>query len=211
MSDESALLAAIVANPNELVPRMMLADLLQEQGRAQEAEDWRRRPHQNSPFASLVGRTVRQVKFNGDHLLTLLTDEGPIGYRAEGDCCSWSWYYRILNPENLIDQKVVAVSEGRTDDVDPNDGLGQQEDDQVYGYCLMTAKGATEITFRNSSNGYYGGWIKPVHTDLCNTDSDAVLTESWVHPPKEKAVMGCGAPTGDCDCAQCLFPTGGQR
>jgi hypothetical protein len=30
----------------------------------------------------------------------------------------------------------------------------------VYGYKLRTDKGHATIAFRNSSNGYYGGWLE---------------------------------------------------
>jgi uncharacterized protein (TIGR02996 family) len=205
MTDEQALLSVVSSHPDEVTPRLMLADLLTEQGREKEAEGWRRLPHRSSPFASLVGRTVTEVKLNDD-TLTLLTNDGPFSYLAMGDCCSVSWFYRVLGAENLIGQTVVAVAEGKTDDIDPDDGLARQECDEAYGYCLLTAKGACEVTFRNSSNGYYGGWLEVVRRDAVGDDGHTVVG-SWVHPP----AMKCGQSAG-CGCGKCFYPTegGGQ-
>lgn len=201
--DEQALLATIAMHPDEKTPRMMLADYLLEHGRDQEASDWQRPPHRQSPFASLVGRTVQEVWLSDD-TLTLLTDDGPYSYPAHADCCSESWYYRVLNADRLIGSVVCAVAVGREDDVNPTDGLGRQESDSVYGYCLLTEKGGCEITFRNSSNGYYGGWLEVERKDYRKDTGWWPVHTSWVHPPATK--MGCSKPTDDCQCEQCLFP-----
>lgn len=42
----------------------------------------------------------------------------------------------------------------------PQDGQerSRQEEDRVYGYALTTERGTITLAFRNSSNGYYGGY-----------------------------------------------------
>jgi hypothetical protein len=40
----------------------------------------------------------------------------------------------------------------------PEDGRTRQEFDAIYGVKLTTSQGAPTFVFRNSSNGYYGGW-----------------------------------------------------
>jgi hypothetical protein len=45
----------------------------------------------------------------------------------------------------------------------PQDTRCRQEEDSFYGLKIVTAKGVCDIVFRNSSNGYYGGYLK--HTE----------------------------------------------
>jgi uncharacterized protein (TIGR02996 family) len=204
MTDKEALLATIAANPMDDTPRLVYADWLDEHGLYEEGAALRRAIHRHSPFESLIGRTIKQVRFdsNGDCLM-IDTDSGSIRYEVEGDCCSESWFYRFLNPENLINEKLLFVMEGRTDDIDPDDGLGRQESESIYGYSLVTAKGICEITFRNSSNGYYGGWMAPTQIDTTPNESFQVLDSSWTYPP----IMKCSRNTGNkCLCEKCLIP-----
>jgi hypothetical protein len=42
----------------------------------------------------------------------------------------------------------------------PEDGKTRQDFDSLYGYGVVTDKGEGDIEFRNSSNGYYGGWLE---------------------------------------------------
>jgi uncharacterized protein (TIGR02996 family) len=205
-TDEAALYRVIESNPHEVTPRLALADLLTELGRDAEAELWKLPPHRNSPFESLIGRTVRVVKFNGSDTLTFYTDGGPISYEGEGDCCSESWLYRILGADKLIGQRIVAVAVDDDDDVDANDGLGRQEYDSVDGYRVLTGTGACRITWRNSSNGYYGNCVRVSQEDRCGTEDSFEVVTSWQHPPP----MNC--TTGDtrsgCRCTTCMIPGG---
>jgi hypothetical protein len=79
------------------------------------------------------------------------------------------------------------VTEGRLDDVNAEDGLCRQEYDQVYGYCLVTDGGVCEIVYRNSSNGYYGGFLR-VNQDSPQVAGLLLMTEDWEAKPESTSV-----------------------
>lgn len=97
------------------------------------------------------------------YLVFYVKDAEPVIYFAEGECCSQSWFYSVMDPQVLFGQEVLEVEEvampvGQWDDPDPDDvDCGRGDYTQFYGYGLRTAKGICRIEFRNSSNGYYGG------------------------------------------------------
>lgn len=184
-AEQESFLTAIAADPRDHTVLLVYADWLQERGRETEAEACRRLPHRNSPFESLLGRKVLRVWLKSDTTLALSTDAGVLRYEVDADCCSESWFYRVLRADALVGGRVVAVLEGKTDDVDPEDGLGRQESDEVNGYSILTDKGVCEVTFRNSSNGYYGGWLNPSETDHNDWHSEDWLeiASSWQYQP----------------------------
>ena len=108
----------------------------------------------------LIGRTIRAVYIDDDdqHYLSFETDAGTVVYVAEGDCCSESWFYHVLGVDNLLGQTVLEVDEIEMGE--PADSYSRQDEDKLYGIKLRTARGYTDIEFRNSSNGYYGGWVE---------------------------------------------------
>jgi hypothetical protein len=78
-------------------------------------------------------------------------------YHASAECCSRSWFESINNPENLLCEEIIGIEE--KPDSETNGESCDRHDyfTTVYGYTLKTNKGYTDIEFRNSSNGYYGG------------------------------------------------------
>ncbi|MDB5541607.1 MAG: hypothetical protein JWQ89_3334 [Devosia sp.] len=108
----------------------------------------------------LVGKVVQSLWVEeGEHNLVIKTDGGDCNLHVEGDCCSESWFADFLGVDTLLNQSVVKVEEVEMPDYDTNDNRGRQDEDQVYGYRFTTARGYADLIFRNSSNGYYGGWL----------------------------------------------------
>lgn len=108
----------------------------------------------------LVGRTVSKVFVgDGEGIIAFVTEQGTIGYVAQGDCCSESWFSDITGFATLIGSKILKHEVITLDGYNVEDGRTRQEYDSVYGHRLTTALGTTDIIYRNSSNGYYGGWI----------------------------------------------------
>jgi hypothetical protein len=60
----------------------------------------------------------------------------------------------------------------------PNDGRTRQEEDAAYGYEITTTKGVVSLAFRNSSNGYYGGWAEAISAKP-NTEWHEITTNDW--------------------------------
>lgn len=206
MTDEDALLAVVKSNPEALAPRRMLSDLYREMGDEEKADLWAIRPHLQSPFASLVGQTVKGLWLNEDttHLNIKVSDGRWFRYELSADCCSESWWYRIRGVRYLLGETVCAVAEGRLEGVDVQDGLGRQEVDEAYEFTLLTKAGACEVCFRNSSNGYYGGWIEVLRDRGQPVEMGKPITSDWTYRPPQTPQAGGHPPA--CDCNRCLFP-----
>ena len=76
--------------------------------------------------------------------------------------------------EALIDSIVLSVEDIEIESVEDN--RGRQEHDEFYGAKITTSKGYTDIVYRNSSNGYYGGGCF-----ICEEPSENMIeiTEDW--------------------------------
>lgn len=106
--------------------------------------------------------------------LTFVTDKGDFAYRVEGDCCSTSVFYDFYGVKNLLENGVVTevkevelhpIDIVKEDNYSEKDKKGCDASIQVYGYQLTTiSEKFGEVTsvfsFRNYSNGYYGGWME---------------------------------------------------
>jgi len=132
---------------------------------------------EKGPFEDLVGKLIKGIYINKSSLdvLEFETDAGPMLYVAEGDCCSESWFADV-DCDNLIGGTVTSVKE-----IDglPNelvDCFTRQEVDRVYGYKIKTDIGEGDIIFRNSSNGYYGGWCQKWEDSKYNRNDDNMIS-----------------------------------
>ena len=135
----------------------------------------------------LVGNTVKKVLINeGEHVLAFITDNEEYIYEAGADCCSETWFADILGTNILIGNEVLSVEEisiDVLDDYNAEDGRCRQDYDKVYGYKITTTKGYCDVIFRNSSNGYYGGWIEKLgrptnYVTTCGYNF-IEITEDW--------------------------------
>ena len=108
----------------------------------------------------LIGKKITGLRINEDQsVLVFDTDQGAVGYKALGDCCSESWFADITGVSALLGGTVQTADEVSMEGYNVEDGRGRQESDEAYGYKLTTDKGYADVVFRNSSNGYYGGSI----------------------------------------------------
>jgi hypothetical protein len=129
----------------------------------------------------LIGATVKKI-FMNDEYLKFETDKGDFLYAVEGDCCSHSYLYDFYGVKNLLnngpitDVKTVEIDSEKAQEAevakrkeaDPNDyGI---ESLRCYGYQLTTispefGEVTSVFSFRNESNGYYGGSITQITDD----------------------------------------------
>jgi hypothetical protein len=120
----------------------------------------------------LVGKRVLHIDVAPDGGSVLFqTDNGPMVFDAEGDCCSRSWIEAISNAENLIGEVVTKVENRDLPAPDPQPA--KYDCLAVYGNAIHTAKGECLIEYRNDSNGYYGGSLE--YREL----HDFIATEVW--------------------------------
>ena len=57
-------------------------------------------------------------------------------------------------------------------------------DENLLKEIIVTPKGVCTVCYRNSSNGYYGGWLESAATD--EGPKGERLAGDWVHPPAER-------------------------
>ncbi len=185
-----SLLDAIVASPEDALPRLVYADWLEEDGNAEAAsairkacKDSAEKYWSRTTLDVLLGHRIQSVSVVNDATIELVTDKGPIRFDVTGDCCSESWFYRVRGLNKVIGQPVIAIIDTDVSDIDPNDGLCRQDSDEVNGIGLLTPGGTLEIVYRNSSNGYYGGSIEASKTERATTDIICPVDGDWTYKP----------------------------
>lgn len=112
----------------------------------------------------LVGRKITRVYVNQEYL-KFDTDGPSYTYSVDGDCCSHSYFYDFYGVANLLENGKITEIKGV--ELHPTDLMIEDTSDdiKVYGYQITTEseRGYGPVTavfsFRNSSNGYYGGDI----------------------------------------------------
>jgi hypothetical protein len=105
----------------------------------------------------LIGLTITSFNLTpSGKTVTLHTTKGDVTLECGADCCSESWIEHLSIPK--LPATILSIEDkdfGRCD----SDGT-RQEYDQKYSTILKTDQGDFEIEYRNSSNGYYGGWLE---------------------------------------------------
>lgn len=136
----------------------------------------------------LTGKTVREIWMDRDYL-KFVTDQGDVTYVVEGDCCSDSFFFDFYGVANVLDREVVAFEEVSLAPGDPGyrpETFEVANEDwsetQVYGYRITTEHSqfghvSAVMSFRNESNGYYGGWMEGTTYDRVFEQENRVLTD----------------------------------
>ena len=128
---------------------------------------------------ALIGKKIKRIFMNEDYL-KFETDKGNIVFNVDGDCCSQSVFYDFLGVKKLFNNGAVVSFEDielHPSDIieengDQKDKKSYQESIEVYGYRIVTVDSilgevSSVFSFRNYSNGYYGGSL-----ELCLDDKD---------------------------------------
>lgn len=108
----------------------------------------------------LLGKNLigYKVSSDGREIEISTTSSQNLCYRVYGDCCSESWIEEVIGVEPFAGE-VLSLREIPMKELPDYPESGRQEYDTTYGYEIITDKGTTKLIFRNSSNGYYGGWL----------------------------------------------------
>lgn len=126
----------------------------------------------------LIGKKIAGLRINEDQsVLAFDTNQGVIAYYVWGDCCSETWFADITGVSALLGGTVQTADEVSMDGYNVEDGRTRQEWDEAYGVKLTTEKGYADIVFRNSSNGYYGGYIALLKGEL--PESMTAIEDDW--------------------------------
>jgi hypothetical protein len=122
----------------------------------------------------LVGHQVTEVWWS-DEIITFVTPEGVATFEVEGDCCSHSYFHDLIGLDKLLAGPVVSVNQVDLGDTDATCAVCERDGYKgdsvaVYGVQIVTqhpvwGEVTTALSFRNDSNGYYGGWLYRAGTD----------------------------------------------
>jgi hypothetical protein len=139
-------------------------------------------------FDRIIGHKVEAIWISEDGL-AIDTDAGRSGYSVYGDCCSQSIFHDFVGVAKLLEcDRVIEVSEVELADVTDDQRAGVKAngswwDDavQAYGYRFVAehpqwGEVTAVLSFRNYSNGYYGGEME---NDNSNLSGLARITADW--------------------------------
>lgn len=119
----------------------------------------------------LIGKKIKRI-FASQNYLRFETETGEkITYEVDGDCCSQSVFYDFIGVKKLLENgPVLSVEEISLEASDIEEGRDKNgaEDDggiAVYGFEIVTNNPefgdmTSVFSFRNYSNGYYGGSLE---------------------------------------------------
>jgi len=112
-------------------------------------------------------RPLYSVSLNDSKDIVTFTfqDGGMIQYSVEGDCCSHSWIEHLEVPNEVNYRTLVSVEDSPMDTPDAAIPDNEYEVIQSYRTTFRLDNGeAITLEYRNSSNGYYGGYLIRVNS-----------------------------------------------
>jgi len=129
----------------------------------------------------LIGKTVKHIFLNEEYL-KFVTDGGNFVFTVEGDCCSHSYFYDFIGVKKLLAGNPITSFESvELSEDDPRAKVKPDEYEEIecYGYRITTedpkfGEVSSVFSFRNSSNGYYGGWMRDTSP---NTSVEPEITD----------------------------------
>ena len=122
----------------------------------------------------LMGKTISAVLLRGDQGLAIVAADAIVCLPTDAECCSETWFSDIIGVQSILGHKFQDIWVLDNPPTDVYDGRGRQEVDCAYGFEIVTDGGVCQVAYRNSSNGYYGGWCS-----LNNSDKWTPITEDW--------------------------------
>ncbi len=140
----------------------------------------------NNNIESLIGRTIKEISIGKDEhgwcYIKFETEVENIFWGFMGDCCSQAYLDSITGIDNVINKKITTTKEinlGR-DEKQTYQGV-----DDIHGIILSSKRNYSDdvhclIIYRNSSNGYYEGFVS-VTTDFDCDIEFVKLIENYKH------------------------------
>lgn len=118
----------------------------------------------------MIGWKIKAIRMSDSYLSfdAVRGDEGQtFNYEVYGDCCSYSYFYDFFGMNKLINDNNSAVKEVNDKSLGEPDDANSRAGDVVaqYGIEIVTEHNyygdqTAVFSFRNDSNGYYGGSLK---------------------------------------------------
>ncbi len=121
-------------------------------------------------FENMKGRKLRSVDVEAGQRKVMFEfqDGGKTLYEVAGDCCSYSWIEHLEAPKDINGATVLGAEDGGpiTQDHPDHDDDHRDATIAVYNTYFHTDKGDIVLEYRNSSNGYYGGYLVLIGEEL---------------------------------------------
>lgn len=89
--------------------------------------------------------------------------ENEVIIYAEGDCCSFSWFEFPTNLDKIKGKNIVSIKMN-PNHIDLPVSNVQEADSNYEVYIYFSDRTEFKFYLRNSSNGYYDGWIDIQYT-----------------------------------------------
>lgn len=111
----------------------------------------------------MIGKKLASVSLNEtkDRITFRFDDGSERAFGVEGDCCSSSWIEHLEMPGDVAGATLTAVTDSApiTQDHAEHDDENGGDSIEVYNTVFRTDRGDIVLEYRNSSNGYYGGYL----------------------------------------------------
>lgn len=111
----------------------------------------------------LVGRKILEIRDVGEGGFTLVFKDGSRAvFDVCGDCCSRTWIEHFEVPADIAGAVIVKCVHNTADwsNAEPTKTGNYEEQMSYYDTRIVTNRGDIVCEYRNSSNGYYGGWLE---------------------------------------------------
>lgn len=112
-------------------------------------------------FKDIINKKIETVSLSKDKekISFIFKDKTSKLYHVEGDCCSNSWIEHLEVPNNIKDAVIIDVQENSLGTIPANYEFNEYNVIKKYSTIFKTSKGDIVLEYRNSSNGYYGGYL----------------------------------------------------
>lgn len=122
---------------------------------------------------AMKGRKILSISLseNKERITFKFQDGHEQALGVEGDCCSHSWIEHLEVPKDLEGAEFLGHESIGSIDATEDDAYNpkregasdyyprEHESLAVYQDVFRTSKGDVALEYRNSSNGYYGGYL----------------------------------------------------
>lgn len=114
-------------------------------------------------FKNMIGRKLEAVSLDDAKAgVTFTFEDGRSrSFSVEGDCCSSSWIEHLELPGDIKGAILLSVEDSApiTQDHEEHDQESGGDCISVYNTAFRTDRGDIVLEYRNSSNGFYGGYL----------------------------------------------------
>lgn len=121
----------------------------------------------------LLGKTINKIEISDDGLYLKFIDIDGMEYYyyAANDCCNSVWFSTdVYNASAMLNSPILEVEDIQVDlEKFPYPEEEYPDVQDSYGIKIKTIKGITNVVYRNSHNGYYGGDCIYLDSDLVNS------------------------------------------